>query len=89
MVPFLDLANHGTEANADMRVLHAAIPAAFSAANSNSSSTGSSTGASTTGAAPAPAAAAFELYAVRDIAAGEEVCMSYTGQEGYTNQVGA
>lgn len=62
MVPFLDLANHAVDPNADMRV-------------------------AASGAGGPASSAVFELYALRNIAAGDEVCMSYTGREGYTNQV--
>lgn len=75
MVPFADIANHSADPNADTR----AAPAAPTAAGSES-------------AADAPqqqqqAAGGFvELLAVKDIPAGTEVTISYSGLQGYTNQ---
>ena len=54
MVPFIDMANHSVEPNADFRT------------NTQDGS--------------------FELFTMREVRAGEEVLISYTGREGYTNQ---
>eukprot|EP00198_Chlamydomonas_reinhardtii_P009549 XP_001698886.1 predicted protein [Chlamydomonas reinhardtii] len=87
-VPFLDLANH---ADAPQAVPPgpsgasggAATPAPPSNQVANADFRASPAGA---GSGEAGAGEYFELYALRDIVAGEEVTISYAGPEGYTNQ---
>ncbi|KAG2434230.1 hypothetical protein HXX76_007955 [Chlamydomonas incerta] len=86
-VPFLDLANH---ADAPQAVPPA--PAGASAAASPPPPSNQVANADfrasppASGADEAGAGEYFELYALRDIAPGEEVTISYAGPEGYTNQ---
>ncbi|KAI8468472.1 MAG: hypothetical protein J3K34DRAFT_10778 [Monoraphidium minutum] len=59
-IPFLDMANHATDPNADFA---AALPPGAGGGGD-----------------------CFYLIAVEDIKAGDEITISYTGPEGYTNQ---
>lgn len=73
-MPFLDLANH-----ADQTSPASPSPNAdFRVAQPQEAQNG-------TPSAPS-ASSCFELVAVRPLAAGEEVTISYCGAEGYTNQ---
>jgi hypothetical protein len=76
MVPFADITNHAADPNSDTR----AVPAAPAAAET--------TGAeSSTEAQQQQGGGGYvELVAVKDIPAGTEVTISYSGQQGYTNQ---
>ena len=74
LAPFIDLANHSVEPNADFRLSQQPMSSAASppliAPNS----------------AAAPDGPSVELIAIKDLQAGDEVLISYTGQEGLTNQ---
>lgn len=75
MVPFIDIANHAAEPNADVRTSPAA-------ASSSSSSNGEGAAAAGDNADQG----SVDLYAVEDIPSGTEVTISYSGVSGYTNQ---
>lgn len=79
MVPFVDLANHAADPNADTRV----VPAAAAAATGATSSSG---GGSDSPQTPEASQGFVELVAVKDIPAGAEVTISYSGLAGFTNQ---
>ncbi len=70
-VPFLDLANHADQTNP----ASPAPNADFRVAQPQEAQNGT-----------AGASSCFELVAVRPLAAGEEVTISYCGAGGYTNQ---
>jgi predicted RecA/RadA family phage recombinase len=70
MVPFADIANHAADPNADTCV----APAAAAEASADVSQQQQGAGGF------------VELVAVKDIPAGEEVTISYSGLQGYTNQ---
>jgi hypothetical protein len=76
MVPFADIANHAADPNADTRAVPAAPTAAAAAADAESSTDAPQQGSS----------GYVELVAVKDIPAGSEVTISYSGLQGYTNQ---
>jgi hypothetical protein len=90
LVPFIDIANHAADPNADIRVPPPGPSAAAAAQAAQAAADGA--GADGAGAEAAAAAAGagdqgfVELVAVQDIAAGQEVTISYTGLSGYTNQ---
>jgi hypothetical protein len=84
-VPFLDFANHADNPNADIRVVAAGAAAAGGGAEQKAQSGEEEEGG---GSSVSGEQGFVELVALADIAAGSEVTMSYSGQEGYTNQVG-
>ena len=70
-VPFLDFANHAATPNADFRVR----PTDESSSSSSSETSSSSS-----------SGRVVQLVTVKNIAAGEEVLVSYSGPQGFTNQ---
>jgi hypothetical protein len=73
MVPFADIANHAADPNADTH----AVPAAAETAVAESA---------TEAQQQQGGGGYVELVAVKDIPAGTEVTISYSGLQGYTNQ---
>jgi hypothetical protein len=82
-VPFLDFANHTDNPNADIRVAAAAAAAAAVAEDQQQQQQGQEEG----GSSVSGDQGYVELVALVDIPAGSEVTMSYSGPEGFTNQV--
>ena len=91
-VPFLDFANHTDAPNSDIKVAAASTAAAAAAAGSPSGQEQQQQqqqGGESEGSSSVSTSEGFvELVAVQDIVAGSEVTMSYSGPEGFTNQVG-
>lgn len=83
-VPFLDFANHADNPNADIRVVAAGTAAAGGGAEQQAQQ---QSGEEEGGGSSVSGEQGFvELVALADISAGSEVTMSYSGQQGYTNQ---
>jgi hypothetical protein len=72
MVPFADIANHAADPNSDTRAVAAAPAAAAESPTEAQQQQGGG--------------GYVELVAVKDIPAGTEVTISYSGLQGYTNQ---
>jgi hypothetical protein len=84
-VPFFDLANHAATPNADFRVRTPAESSSRSESSSSSSSSDGTNGSSSSNSSSSTGSV-VELIAVKDIGAGEEVLVSYSGPQGFTNQ---
>jgi hypothetical protein len=87
----LDFANHTDAPNSDIKVAAASSAAAAAAAAGSSSEEQQQQqqqgGKSDENSSVSTSEGFVELVAVQDIAAGSEVTMSYSGPEGFTNQV--
>jgi hypothetical protein len=96
MVPFVDLANHAADPNADVSAAAAAAVSVNTTGGSrdpdesnssrNAAEGGGSSSSNNSMTTTATTQDFIDLVAVKDIAAGAEVTISYSGLAGYTNQ---